>query len=306
MMKIAVQTGGAEEYAGVDFAYKIISESGFDAVDANIDHLWSYGDIVNGKLPPAFNGTSDSECLEYFKPWKDAAKKYRLENYQAHAPFPSYILDPDGDNNDTILNVLKRVIMGCDYMDCRHLIVHPFFLQYDCKNSPEEEWNINIERYSALIPTAKEYGVTICLENMFSGFRGKILEACCSNFETAACYIDTLNGIAGEKVFAFCLDTGHALLLGKDIKEVMMTMGDRIEAFHVHDNNGRDDQHLAPYMGVQDWNRFIEGLKATHFDKTMSFETFNIWNTVDKELCPSMMRFIAETGRMFARRAQTE
>ena len=304
MFKLSVQTGGAENYMGVDFAYKVISEAGFDAVDANIDRLWSYGDIINKKAPGFLSAASDSEAMEHFNPWRDAAKKYGLENYQAHAPFPSYVLDKDGSHNALILNVLKRVIMGCDYIGCRNLIVHPFFLQYNERISAEDEWNTNIEYYSKLIPTAKQYGVTICLENMFSGFRNKVIEACCSNFETAARYIDTLNGIAGEKVFAFCLDTGHALLLGRDIKDAMLTMGDRIEAFHVHDNDGLNDQHLAPYMGVQDWNRFVDGLKAIKFNKTLSFETFNIWNTVDKELCPSMMRFIAETGRMFARRAE--
>lgn len=304
MMKIAVQTGGPEELLGIDGAYKIIRESGFDAVDANIDHLWGYGDIVKGNPAPAFSCATDHECLEYFNPWRDAAQKYGLENYQAHAPFPSFIYDESGQQNKEILEMLKKTIMGCDYMDCRHLIIHPFFLDYKNKMDPETEWNINIESYSALIPAAKKYGVTICLENMFIGHRGKLLEACCSNFDTAVRYIDTLNEIAGEKCFAFCLDTGHALLLGKDIKDVMIQMGSRIEAFHVHDNNGINDQHLAPYMGVQDWNRFIEGLKAIRFDKTMSFETFNIWNVVDPELCPSMMRFIAETGRIFARRAQ--
>ena len=194
--------------------------------------------------------------------------------------------------------------MGCEYIGCHHLIIHPFFLGYDQHMSPEREWEVNIERYSALIPTAKQCGVSICLENMFSGYRGKIYGACCSDITTACQYIDTLNGIAGQKCFSFCLDTGHLLLLGKDIYNSMVQLGDRIEAFHVHDNNGLNDQHLAPYMGVMDWDRFIEGLRDIHYDRVMSFETFNVFNTVDKELCPQMLHFIADAGRMFARRAQ--
>ena len=162
---------------------------------------------------------------------------------------------------------------------------------------------MNIERYSRLIPEAKKYGVTLCLENMFTAYRGKIYSACCSDIDVACRYIDTLNEIAGQKCFGFCLDTGHLLLLGKDVKNAMVQLGDRIEAFHVHDNNGVNDQHLAPYMGVLDWNRFVEGLRAIRYDKTLSFETFNIWNTIDKELCPEHMRLIAQAGRMFARRA---
>lgn len=302
MMKIGVQTGGVEEAHGIDGAYRIIHEAGFDAADANIDHLYSYQAIVNHQSVPAFDA-SDKDCLEYFRPWKEAAEKYGVDNYQAHAPFPSYILDESGEQNDYMIQVLKKCIIGCDYMNCRRLIIHPFFLGYHEQLDPQTEWDVNIERYSRLIPEAKKYGVILCLENMFTAYWGKIYSACCSDIDVACRYIDTLNEIAGQKCFGFCLDTGHLLLLGKDVKNAMVQLGDRIEAFHVHDNNGVNDQHLAPYMGVLDWNRFVEGLRAIRYDKTLSFETFNIWNTIDKELCPEHMRLIAQAGRMFARRA---
>ena len=53
MMKIGVQTGGVEEAHGIDGAYRIIHEAGFDAADANIDHLYSYQAIVNHQSVPA-------------------------------------------------------------------------------------------------------------------------------------------------------------------------------------------------------------------------------------------------------------
>ena len=302
MIRIAVQTGGPA-MLGEENAYRVIAEAGFDAVDANVDHLLTGSDIRAHKLSPAFLG-SDRECLDYFRPWKENAEKYGLENYQAHAPFPSFLADGGDGFNDALVGMLKKTIMGCDYIGCHHLIIHPFFNGYDEAMDPATEWNVNIERYSALIPEAKKYGVTICLENMFTGHRGKIYEACCSNIDTACRYIDTLNEIAGQKCFAYCLDTGHLLLLGKDIKQAMVKLGSRIEAFHVHDNDGKSDQHLAPYMGVLDWDRFVEGLRAIHYDSVMSFETFNVWHVVDHEVCPQMMSFIAATGRMFARRAQ--
>ena len=301
-MKISVQTGGPEEAYGVDGGYRAIKEAGFDAVDANIDHLYSGKDIRNKIKAEAFTG-SDKEIIERFKPWKDAAKKYGLDNYQAHASFPSLIPSHEDEFNDYMVEVLEKTIMGCDSMDCHNLIVHPFFFGNQDRLDPETEWNVNIDRYSRLIPAAKKYGVTICLENMFYGYKGKMFSACCSDIATACKYIDTLNGIAGEECFGFCLDTGHLLLLGLDVKESMIALGNRIKAFHVHDNNGVNDQHLAPYMGIMNWDRFVEGLKAIKFDRTMSFETYNIFNVVDPELCPDMLRFIAKTGRMFARKA---
>ena len=299
MFKIAVQSGGMEELFGVDEAYRLIKEAGFDAVDANIDHLMSGSQIRKGERVPAFDAEGD-ELLSYFQPWKDAAEKHGLENYQAHAPFPCYVAEPSNGYNDYLMNVMKKSIIGCAYIGCKRLIIHPFFLGYNEQLDPQEEWDLNIQRYCELIPTAKEYGVTICLENMFSYFRGKRYEAICSDITLACKYVDALNEIAGERVFAFCLDTGHLLLLGKDVKNAMMQLGDRIECFHVHDNNGSEDQHMPPYFGKLDWERFVEGLKAIGFNKTLSFETYAIHTLIDPALSPSILRFIADCGHRFA------
>ncbi|MBQ6679927.1 MAG: sugar phosphate isomerase/epimerase [Lachnospiraceae bacterium] len=308
MFKIAVQTAGPEEYYGVDGAYRLIKEAGFDAVDANIDHLLSYGDIVKKKIPPVYRkGLSEKAMLEYFRPWKDAAKKYGLDNYQAHAPFPSYLYLPDDpEYNEWLIEMLKKTIVGCASIDCHHLIIHPFFPGYDDTLSAEEEHRLNIESYLKLAKTAEKYDVTINLENMFTGHNKKIYAAICNDGEEAARYVDELNDAAGKKVFGFCLDVGHAMLASKDIKRFMCALGPRITAFHVHDNDGVDDQHLAPYMGKVDWDRFIEGLRAIGFNRTLSFETFNVWNVVDKEIAPEMMKVIAKTGRMFAERASVK
>lgn len=299
MFKIGIQTSGPSAVYGhdIDAAYRLIRECGFDAADANLEALMSQ----SGMAETLLRG-NDAEVLALFQPWKDAAEKYGIDNHQAHAPFPTFIDDPDGTANEDLIRLLEKFIMGCAYIGCRKLVIHPFYLHYDQQLSPEEEWTLNIERYSRLIPAAQKYGVMILLENMFTR-HGPVYAACCSDMDFVCRCIDTLNEIAGEKRFGFCLDTGHLLLLGLDVKNAMIQLGDRIEAFHVHDNNGLKDQHLAPYMGVLDWNRFVEGLRAIGYQKTLSFETACIWNTVDPELCPSVMRLIAETGRMFARRA---
>ena len=303
-MKIAVQTGGIQEHYGLDGTYRLVRQCGFDAVDANLDHLVSYSDICQKRIPKVLTDGSVYSIRELSAPWRDGAKKYGIENYQAHAPFPCYIWNGNDDGyNDAILRALKNSILAANEIGCRNLVIHPFFLPYEHRLSPEDERALNLERYSRLIPAAKEYGVTICLENMFIRRMGKIYAACCSDIGEACGYVDELNRIAGSDTFGFCLDTGHLLLCGLDIKDAMDRLGGRIRAFHVHDNNGIDDQHLAPYMGVLDWNRFTQGLRGIEFNETMSFETFNIWNTVDAEVAPELLRFIAKCGRMFARRA---
>jgi len=300
MIPISVQTGGVTEVWGIDEGYRMIKEAGFDGVDANIDHLLSYGAI---RRQEKVDFVTAGDFLQYFKPWKDAAEKHGLQNFQAHAPFPC-VLPDGGEYNDYLMEMLKRMIQGCRYIGCGRLIIHPFFFPYDDQMDKKTEWDMNIEKYSSLIQVAKENDVTICLENMFSGYRGRIYAAICSDIDEACRYVDALNDLAGERRFGFCLDTGHLLLLGLDVKNAILKLGDRIEALHVHDNNGVNDQHLIPAMGVLDWGRFVEGMKEIGYCKPMSFETFNAMNVFDRELAPDVLALIAKTGRMFARRIE--
>lgn len=305
MAMIGVQTSGLTELYGIDGAYRAIKEAGFDAADVNLDGLLSYRDILEQKRPPVFSGTVQ-ESQPYFQPYKDAAEKYGVINAQAHAPFPTYVADFDGqsDYNDYLLRVMEITIAGCAFIGCKKLVIHPFFNMYENTLSEEAERELNLRRYASLIPAAKKYGVTLLLENMFIRHNKKIYQACCSDFHLAAAYVDELNKMAGENLFGFCLDTGHALLLGKDIKRAMTALGSRIQAFHIHDNNGMDDQHLAPYMGVLDWDRFVDGLREINYHGHLSFETYAaIAHAFDPELAPEVLRLIARTGRLFAKRA---
>jgi len=51
----------------------------------------------------------------------------------------------------------------------------------------------------------------------------------------------------------FCLDVGHATVQGLDIVSEVSAAGDRLAHLHVHDNDGRRDQHLPPLRGIIRW-----------------------------------------------------
>ena len=271
-MKISVQTGGIEEHIGIDACYRMIREAGFDAVDVNLDHLLPPPEIKGGKRAEAFEG-SDEEILAYFRPWKEAAEKYGLDNYQAHAPFSSYVVNPTGEYNAYLMHVLEKTIMGCESIGCRRLIIHPFFLGYPDQVDEQAEWETNISRYAALIPAAKRYGVTICLENMFKRHKGKIYAACCSNIDTACRYVDALNEMAGGKVFAFCLDTGHSIVRDTQPGEAVRMGAKYLKVLHVHDSDGQRDRHWYPGTGAVDWDDFTAALKEVGYAGVMSLET---------------------------------
>ena len=79
MIKIGVQTSGIRTDLNMDETYRIISEAGYDAADANIDDLFPDSDVRSKKLSAAFAG-SDRECLDDVRPWRDAALKYHTQN----------------------------------------------------------------------------------------------------------------------------------------------------------------------------------------------------------------------------------
>ena len=129
---------------------------------------------------------------------------------------------------------------------------------------------------------------------MFVVNRGKVYASCCSDITRACEYVDELNRIAGEKLFGFCVDTGHLLLCSIDIKNAITELGDRIECFHVHDNNGLNDQHVAPYMGLLDWNRFVDGLREIGYDGDFSYEINP--QRFPEEALPTWLRFLHDLG----------
>lgn len=305
MIKIGVQTGGLEDIYGTETMYRVVKEAGFDAVDVGIERLFPQDFSNRHEIPPVFNpNLSEKEMLEFVKPYRENAKKYGIDNFQAHALIPTMRSEPDTEEyNAFLLECLKKNIIMCDYIGARNLTVHPFFMQYPYQVSPEEEWETNIRSYMSLAKTAIEYGVTVNLENIFMMKGSKVYAACCNDPFMAAKYVDTLNEAAGKKCFGFTLDTGHALMVGHDIRRFMDVMGERITSFHVHDNDGMADTHRAPFWGILDWDRFVLGLKDIGFDKTICFETYATALHVPKELVPETLRYIVACGRYFASKA---
>jgi sugar phosphate isomerase/epimerase len=50
-----------------------------------------------------------------------------------------------------------------------------------------------------------------------------------------------------------CLDFGHAHLMG-DVPDAIETAAEHLITTHVHDNHGREDDHLVPFLGGIAWD----------------------------------------------------
>jgi sugar phosphate isomerase/epimerase len=68
-----------------------------------------------------------------------------------------------------------------------------------------------------------------------------------------------------------CLDFGHAHLDG-DVVDAIETVSEHLIATHVHDNRGRNDDHLLPFEGTIDWPAALTAVQKVGFDGALMLE----------------------------------
>lgn len=299
-MKIGVENSGVLDVLGIEDGFAALENAGFEVVDFNMCHyIGGQTEIAEANLKELFD---EARIKEYFDGVKAAAEKHGIGFGQCHAPYPSYI--PKKEQDTQIMQMaIRKSIEICRYLECDHLVVHPIFdgsARFPSLTKQQEQ-ELNLEFYAGLIPDLKKYHVTCCLENMYSLDWGtkKAYISSCSDMNEAVWYIDTLNEMAGEKCFAFCADIGHMTMLGIDPCYAFEKLGHRLEVLHIHDNDGMHDDHIAPYLGVVNWKRFIKGLRENGYKGNLSFETNSSCKMYPKELVPDVLKLIAATGRYF-------
>lgn len=277
-------------------SYAFLKECGFDSIDFAICAKYPYADIKAGKRSGFFSQDIE-KILDYYRPIKEALDKNEISLCQSHAIFPPYVHDNE-ELSDHLFEVMEKNFAVCAFLECPCMVVHPWS-DYD----KELERKVNIDYYTKLIPIAKKYGVKVCLENMFFKNARINLKGCCGSAKEAAWYIDTLNEIAGEELFGYCLDVGHANLSRQNLFEYVKTLGHRLMVLHMHDNNGIDDQHLAPMtQRMTDWEGFIKGLCEINYRGSVSFESGHSLADIPKDLYPSMLRYTADVGKYIRKR----
>ncbi len=107
-----------------------------------------------------------------------------------------------------------------------------------------------------IIERAGSWGVTVAVENIPNTF---------STSEQLARLADEFPDIR------FCLDTGHAHIEG-DAVDAARRLGERIVTTHIHDNFGREDEHLPPFEGSLPWPTLLGTLAAIPYDGVFMFE----------------------------------
>lgn len=228
--------------------FKKMKEYGIDCVDIHIE--------------AELEGRTEEEFEEYMLGIKAMMDEAGVTPTQAHGPFVWPIHDETDELRAKRMVLMKRSIKCASLMGIKNWVIHPVVPFGTGDFWPEEVWRINIEFFKELLPVAKQYGVTICLENMpWKNFPIATPE---QSFK--------LIRIMDDDNFKFCLDTGHAEVCGISPADAVRFAGKDLKALHVHDNDGKGDHHYVPCMGVIDWKSFIEALREVEYDGVFSFE----------------------------------
>ncbi len=297
-MKTSIATGRICNLLGIDEGMAVIKAAGFEAIDFGaLDSTYPWDDAQNERPYTFFD--EEEKMWALVDEYKAAAEKYGIAFGQFHAPTSTYYPRKPIATANMYKGICKAIEVA-GYCNCPYIVVHPCFdgsARFPSLTKAEE-YKLNIDFYSSLIPLLKKHNVVCCLENMWSQDwkSKKIYAASCADPNEAVRYIDELNAIAGEKLFGFCFDVGHYLLVGIDPCSAMEILGDRIVTLHTHDNNGVDDDHTLPYLGVCNWDRFVKGLRKIGYKGTLNYETAGFNGKFPTELVPAAVHMLGATA----------
>ena len=308
MLELGVQTKEIVRDEDPEQGFRLQRDAGFSCADFSLNAYLLNLDIYDAHLNAFFD--ADIEELErFFTPHKQGAARAGVRIHQMHMPYPIFV--PQGaDEVNAYLwqQVAPKSVRICAFFGCRYLVVHGFKLAREL-GSEDAEWAQTEKLIHFLAPLARELGVTLCVENLYSGLGRHMLEGPCCNARKMAARIDRINAQYGAEVLGFCLDTGHANLVGIDFLPFLHTLGHRLKVLHIHDNDGVADLHQIPYTFTRtrentsstDWAGFLQGLRDIRFDGVLSFETAPVLTAFPEELKAQALAFLAQIGAYMRR-----
>ena len=147
-------------------------------------------------------------------------------------------------------------------------VQHPTTARYDAEFEGMDRYISQLARsLDDLLPLAEQFDYTIALENLPPGDIGGRLSSRPAHFERFVREFDHPN-------LGFILDTGHALISsGPDADEFHRIMAPRMVAYHLADNAGDRDSHLAPGHGAVDWTTVFRRASEIEYSGCMCIET---------------------------------
>ena len=297
-MKIGmIPTGHIKTY-GFEKGISKISEHGFECID--------YQDFI--RTDTEFFMLDKTLFEKELLRQRSVFEKEGLFVHQSHAPFRFPIQDGTPEDRAERLEVMKKAVYGTAVLGADTFVMHPLSpFTLECPDPAEETKKINADFIANLAGYAKEFGITVCVENL--PFTYYSLSPC----ERLNEFVRALD-LDNVKI---CFDIGHANYLAyvktelgigladfvpQSIDDEVRRFGEKLGTCHIHQNYGDSDAHATLDDGNIDIKTFSNALFEIGYRGVYSLEVVLKFEKYPESEWDNVGRSLFETAKGFARR----
>ena len=170
-----------------------------------------------------------------------------FDGFSIHAPFAFVDITAQCDETK-LFDTLKRPFDLYHRYNGEFYVLHTYGA-YGCSEEGNQRADCrarSLERLQKFNEICKAEGVRLGAENLCDGKIPLYNEE------------QFLNLFDQVPDMSCVLDVGHALVAKMNIANLQRCLGERICAYHLHNNDGISDQHERLQSGVMDWKAFAE------------------------------------------------
>ena len=132
---------------------------------------------------------------------------------------------------------------------CKNFVVH-----FNGDNGVSRQTKIGIKRIKKILKACEKYDTNLCIENLHSA-------------EELPYIFEHIN----HKNLKICYDTGHKNFLTPNL-QICETLGKYVAVLHIHENNGKKDEHKPLTIGGEMFKRLVKELKLVDNNIVLSAE----------------------------------
>lgn len=255
-MKIATTTAEVLPYVkqNPEQATRFYRGTGFRYLDYSFYHVL--------KIPNhPFMGDRWQEAIYAAR---DAARDEGFSWVQAHLPACKLI----GEGKEDGLKACLRAIEACGILGIKIAVIHSSFAEGNFRYPQDKDayFKANKPFFDALIPAMEKNDVRVLLENSCE------INTVGHYFPMTAADLNDFIAYLNHPLFGACWDIGHAHIQGLDQHDELVALGKNLKAVHIHDNNGKKDQHQSVFNGTLDWDSLMRGLIDASFEGPFTYE----------------------------------
>ncbi|HOJ10767.1 MAG TPA: sugar phosphate isomerase/epimerase [Clostridiales bacterium] len=280
-MRLSTSTNIMDKVAGVSGAIPLekclekCSNAGYKVMDMNFCH-------VSGKEGYLTRNNWES----WINDLAENAVKYDIEFSQSHNIIYN-ICDPSISNREWLEELTHRAIICSGELGVKWVVMHAG-TSFEKGYSALESKKKNVEYFKTYADFAQKHNTGIAIENVFD-FDGRQYTACVEEL------IDLVDSLNDFKV-GICWDFSHANITNENQCLSLQRIGKRLKATHVADNNGHDDEHLAPFYGNINWEPIMKTLVEIGYEGDFTYEIQKFSENLPETVRDTMLYHTVDIG----------